>query len=99
MLFNLICKICDGVSVFNSGVTETRASSTGAIAVITPESGLFTTNSSSPSFHLVRIDKESLPTGTDTSRSTQHFDNASTPSLSEISSISSPVAAIQLADT
>ena len=38
-------------------------SDTGAIAVITPESGLLTSKSSWPSDQLVLMDKESFPTG------------------------------------
>ena len=63
----------------NSVVTPNETSSTGAMAVITPDKGLLTSYSSSPSFHLVLIDKESLPTGIATPSSIHMFDNASTP--------------------
>ena len=83
----------------SSGVTEFLTSATGAIAVITPDKGLLTTRSTDPSSHFVLMDKESFPTGTEIFRSTHDLERASTPSLNAISSTSSPVAAIQLADT
>ena len=56
-------------------------SSTGAIAVMIPDNGLFTSNSASLSFHLVFIERESLPTGIDIFSLDDSFDNASTPFL------------------
>ena len=99
LLFNLTSSIFVSSSKFNSGVTDKVISSTGAIAVITPDNGLVTSNSFSLSFHFVFIDKESFPTGIDTFKSMLIFDNASTPSRNAISCCSSPEAAIQLADT
>ena len=49
--------------------------------------------------HFVLIDKESLPTGIEILRSTLIFDKASTPYLSAASSLFSPEAAIQFAET
>ena len=86
-------------SVINSGVMPRETSSTGAIAVITPDKGLVTTFSLPSSDHLVFIDSESLPTGTDISKSTQIFESASTPFLKSKFSLSSFVGAIQLAET
>ena len=48
---------------------------------------------------MVFIDNESLPTGIDICKSTLILDKASTPSLNARSSLLSPQAAIQLADT
>ena len=56
-------------------------SSTGAIAVMTPDKGLFTSSCLPSSCHFVFIDKESLPTGIAIPNSTHIFDKASTPSL------------------
>ena len=96
---NLINKIVLSSSRFNSGVTATDTSSTGAIAVIIPDKGLETSSSSFFSDHFVLIDKESFPTGIETLRSTLIFDNASTPYLNAASSLFSPEAAIQFAET
>ena len=97
--FNATCTNFDDALISNSGVIEFLTSATGAIAVITPERGLFTTFSAEPSSHLVLIDNESFPTGTEIFKSTQHFESDSTPSLSAKSSTSSPEAAIQFAET
>ena len=42
LLFNLIKRMLVSSEVFNSGVTDSVTSSTGAIAVITPDKGLDT---------------------------------------------------------
>ena len=64
-----------------------------------PDKGLVTSYSFFSSFHFVLIDKESFPTGIDTSRSTLILESASTPSLNAESCLGSPEAAIQFADT
>ena len=90
---------CESTSVLRRVVTASLTSSTGAIAVMTPESGLLTTYWSLFSCHFVLIDKESLPTGIEIPKSIEKFDKASTPFLKAKSSIFSPEAAIQFADT
>ena len=80
-------------------MTAIDTSSTGAIAVTIPDKGLETSSSLLFSDHFVLIDKESLPTGIEILRSTLIFDNASTPCLSAASSLFSPDAAIQFAET
>ena len=99
LLFNFISSIEVSSSIFNSGVALIDTSSTGAIAVTTPDKGLVTSNSLLSSDHFVFIDSESLPTGIDISKSTLILDKASTPSLKARSSLLLPDAAIQLADT
>ena len=98
-LLSLIKTIAESLSRRSSGVTALEISSTGAIAVITPDRGLVTSSSFLPSDHFVFIERESFPTGIDTFKSTAIFDKASTPFLSAKSSLLSPDAAIQLADT
>ena len=97
--FNLIKNRAVSSSILSSGVAQTLTSSTGAIAVTTPDKGLVTWSSLPSSDHLVFIDNESLPTGIETAKSMLIFDNASTPSLRAKSSSFSPEAAIQLAET
>ena len=82
-----------------SGVALIVTSSTGAIAETTPDKGLATCISFLPSFHLVFIDRESFPTGTEIFKSIHIFDKASTPFLKAESSCISPVGAIQFAET
>ena len=97
--FNFIKSIEVSSSRFNSGVTLTVTSLTGAIAVTTPDKGLVTSNSLLSSDHFVFIDNESFPTGIDTFKSILILDNASTPFLNARSCLLFPDAAIQLADT
>ena len=67
------------MSKFSSGVIAFVTSFTGATDVTTPDNGLVTIFSLSSSIHFVFIDKESLPTGIDISRSMQILERASTP--------------------
>ena len=65
----------------NSVVIAIDTFSTGAMAEIIPDKGLFTSNSWSPSFHFVFIDRESFPTGIAIPSFIHMADSASTPNL------------------
>ena len=84
----------------NSGVSVLRASATGANAETISEIGAVTALSTPLSFHVVRIDIESLPTGIDRPIATQvSIATARTVSYSAASSPGCPAGAIQFAES
>ena len=87
-------------SASSCGVSVPRTSASEAKAVTIRLTGEVTFRASPLSFHCVRIDSESLPTGIDTpSAGHSSRPTALTVSYSAASSPGSPQAAIQLADS
>jgi hypothetical protein len=89
-----------GTSVRNCGVSVRRTSATGANAETISDTGDTTDLSPCSSRQVVRIDKESLPTGIAMPKAGQScMPTACTAAYSAASSPGSPQAAIQLADS